>query len=58
MVARFGRIVFRLKTLISRDRVWAQQTLLWTPGVRHEVKGVIAVRWKSVVGEVAVDPLW
>ena len=30
----------------------------WTPGVRHEVKGVIAVRCKSVAGEVAVDPLW
>jgi hypothetical protein len=32
--------------------------LKWTPGVRHEVKGVIAVRCKSVAGEVAVDPLW
>jgi hypothetical protein len=34
------------------------QTVKWTPGVRHEVKGVIAVRCKSVAGEVAVDPLW
>src|SRR6202040_3015097 len=31
--------------------------LKWTPGVRHEVKGVIAVRWKSVDGEATVDPL-
>jgi hypothetical protein len=26
--------------------------------VRHEVKGVIAVRWKELVDEVRVDPLW
>jgi hypothetical protein len=30
----------------------------WTPEVRHKVKGVIAVRWKNVDGEVTVDPLW
>ena len=29
-----------------------------TPGVRHEVKGVVAVGCKSVGGGVAVDPLW
>jgi hypothetical protein len=32
--------------------------LEWTPGVRHKVKGVIAIRWKSVDGEVTVEPLW
>jgi hypothetical protein len=26
--------------------------------MRHEVKGVIAVRWDFLAGEVAVDPLW
>jgi len=26
--------------------------------VRHEVKGVIAVRCETIAGEVAVDPLW
>ena len=31
--------------------------LEWTPGLRHGVKGVIAVRWKSIGGEVVVAPL-
>jgi hypothetical protein len=29
-----------------------------TPDVRHELKGVVAVRWDFVDGEVAVAPLW
>ncbi len=30
----------------------------WTPGLRHKVKEAIAVRWKSIGGEVVVGPLW
>jgi hypothetical protein len=38
--------------------VGESEGLEWTHGVRHKVKGVIAVRCKSIGGEAAVDPLW